>query len=86
MKEILLYEADDGTVFSTAEEAKKRDKRHKAGKEKSLLASGVVLAEALYCEFAAGVHTRHQCECKERWCRGLKCFMCLIEEFIDESY
>ncbi len=86
MQEVLLYKADDGTVFSTAEEARKRDTRHKAGKEKTLLASGILLAEALYYEFATGVHTRSICECNERAARGRKCFMCLIEEFIDESY
>ena len=86
MEEVLLYKADDGTVFFTAEEARRRDKTHKSGLERTLLASGVVLAEALYYEFADGVHTRNMCPCGEREARGRKCFMCLIEEFIDESY
>lgn len=43
------------------------------------------LSNDLSYEFAGGLHTRSQCECGERSCRGNKCFMCLIKEFVDES-
>ena len=84
MKEVLLYKADDGTVFSTAEEAAKRDKKHKKELEELLADKANQLTSDLRYEFADGVHTRHQCDCNERSCRN-KCFMCLIKEFVDES-
>ncbi len=86
MEEVLLYKADDGTVFSTAEEAAKRDKKHKKKLEGLLADKANQLTSDLRYEFADGVHTRHLCKCIERLCRGNKCFLCLIEEFVDESY
>ena len=86
MEEVLLYKADGGTVFSTAEEAAKREKKHNNESEGLLADKANQLTSDLRYEFADGVHTRHQCDCEERPCRSRKCFMCLIEEFVDESY
>ena len=86
MQFVIMYRADDGTVFSSAEEAAKRDKKYGKGPEEELANKANQLTSDLRYEFADGVHTRHQCNCDERPCRGRKCFMCLIEEFIDESY
>ena len=52
---------------------------------KELCDRAMKLNSDLSYEFADGFHTRHQCKCGERSTRGRKCFMCLIEEFIDES-
>jgi len=56
-----------------------------AKEERELVYNAVCLKADLNHELAPGEHTRHQCKCNERSCRGRKCFMCLIEEFIDES-
>lgn len=86
MEEVLLYKAEDGTVFSTAEEARKRDKRHKRNTENELLVEALLLTTEIRYELAEGVHTRHECPyCKERSTRAGKCFMCLIGKFVDEN-
>ncbi len=86
MEEVLLYKADDGTLFSTAEEARKRDKRHKRNTENELLRKAVMMTTKVRYELANGVHTRHECPyCKQRGTRAGKCFMCLVEEFADEN-
>ncbi len=85
MEEVLLYKADDGTVFYTAEEARKRDRRHDKKIEGILTDRINQLTSDLRYEFAKGVHTRHKCKCGKRFCRCRKCFMCLIKEFVDES-
>lgn len=85
MKEVLLYEADDGTVFSTAEEAQKRDRRVEKETEERTVDRANQLTSDLRYEFADGVHTRSICPCGKRRARGRKCFICLIKEFVDES-
>ncbi|KKN32349.1 hypothetical protein LCGC14_0814990 [marine sediment metagenome] len=84
MKEVLLYKADDGTVFSTAKEAFRRDRKDKKETEEGLADRANWLTSKLRYEFSGGIHTGKKCGCGERVCRS-KCFMCLIKEFIDES-
>jgi len=86
MEEVIVYKADDGTIFTTAEEAGKRDRRNQRKTEEKLADRANQLTSNLRHEFSDGVHTRSMCGCDNRAARGSKCFMCLIEEFIDESY
>ncbi len=55
-----------------------------ATKVEQISKEGVLQVKLCY-ELANGIHTRHHCNCGNRWCGGYKCFMCLIEEFVDES-
>ena len=54
--------------------------------EIALVQKATSLGIRLRYELSDGVHTKHLCkECGERYCRNVKCFMCLIKEFVDES-
>ena len=54
-----------------------------AKEETELLYEAVCLKAELNRELAPGMHTRHQCSCGKRSCRGNKCFLCLIKGYLN---